>query len=334
LDVRIGNTPQQFKGDKLVPWAPGDGIHLAKGQPVPITIKWHLNGGSKQSIKVGLQPIPVFNTAPAKQADVAIVCTGRLAGECNDSFFELPLVQQHLVKAVVAANPRTIVVNTSGAGLDLARVSESVPALVQAWFLGQEACTAIGDVLFGRVNPSRRLPMTFDRNLNDNAAFANYPGDILKDTKQPPFVKYQEGIFVGYRGYAKSGKAPLFPFGYGLSYTHFKFSNLKVQPTADGAKATLDVTNSGAREGAEVVQLYVGQPKAPVERPLRELKGIAKVSLKPGETQQVIIDLPRDSFAYWSPAKKAWTVDAGQFIVEAGASSRDIRLKQFVQIGQ
>jgi beta-glucosidase len=332
-DICIGTRPPQFKNVE-VRWMPGDGVHLLKGQPLPITIRWHLNGRGAQAIKVGLRPIPAVNIAPAKQADIAIVCIGRTTGEGNDSFFEIPLVQQRLVKAVVAANPHTIVVNTSGAGLDLADISERVPALVQAWFLGQEAGTALGDVLFGRVSPSGRLPMTFDRKLNDNAAMANYPGEIPQDPNLPPVVHYGEGIFVGYRGYDKSGKTPLFPFGYGLSYTTFKFANLKVDSTANGAKASLEVTNSGNREGTEVVQLYIGQPKASVERPVRELKGFAKIALKPGETKQVDIELPRDSFAYWSPVKKAWTVEPGEFVIEAGASSRDIRLTKSVQIGQ
>ncbi len=332
-DIRIGKTPPQFTGNAEPQWEKGDGIHLVKGEPVPVSIRWQLAARGKQTLKVGLRPVAI-DAAGAKEADVAIICTGRFAGESHDSFFELPLAQRRLIDAVCAANPRTVIVNTSGAGVDLAHVSKEAAALMQAWFLGQEAGTAVGEVLFGKVNPSGRLPMTFDRELADNAAFANYPGVLAAEKNQPPQVEYKEGIFVGYRGYDKTGKAPLYPFGYGLSYTQFKFADLKVTKAGDGAKITLKVTNSGARDGAEVVQVYVGQPKAQVERPVRELKGFAKVALKPGETRQVTIDLPRDAFAYWSPEKKGWTVDPGKFVVEAGASSRDIRLKQAVEIGK
>ncbi|XHR27515.1 MAG: glycoside hydrolase family 3 C-terminal domain-containing protein [Chthoniobacteraceae bacterium] len=331
-NIRIGTPPPQFSGNLVPQWENGDGLHLTKGQAVPISVHWYVFPRGRQTIKVGLRRIAP-DVERARKADAVIVCTGRMAGESNDSFFDLPLAQQRLVEALAAVNPRTIVVNTSGAGLGLAGVSEAAPALLQAWFLGQEAGTALGEILFGKVNPSGRLPMTFDRDLADNAAFANYPGE-LPGPSQPPVVEYKEGVFVGYRGYDRSGKAPLYPFGHGLGYTHFAYGELSVERVDESARVTLNITNDGPREGAEVVQIYVGPPASAVERPPRELKGFAKVSLQPGETQKVAIDLPRDAFAYWSPEKKAWTVDPGEFVIEAGASSRDLRLKQTVRIGE
>jgi len=187
-------------------------------------------------------------------------------------------------------------------------------------------------VLYGDVNPSGRLPCTFDRVLEENPAFANYPGKAVGEpdanSGEPPSIEhYQEGIFVGYRGYDRAEKNPLFPFGYGLSYTTFEYSALNLRPTADGgAYGTLMVKNTGNRAGAEVVQIYVGQPICSVERPLRELKGFSRVGLQPGGSQAVEIQLPPDSFAFWNPQKRAWDVEPGLFIVEVGHSSREIAL--------
>jgi beta-glucosidase len=200
-----------------------------------------------------------------------------------------------------------------------------VPALLHMSFLGQGAGTALGEVLFGDVNPSGHLCTTFDRDLTDNLAMAHYPIDEVEQPSGLPRVYYKEGLFVGYRGYDKTGKAPLFPFGQGLSYTHFTYSNLHVTKKGDGASASLQVTNDGKRAGAEVVQVYVGEPAATVERPLRELKGFAKVDLQAGESRLVEIDLPKESFAYWNSGQKQWTVEPGRFVIEAGASERDIR---------
>jgi beta-glucosidase len=180
--------------------------------------------------------------------------------------------------------------------------------------------------VFGDVNPSGHLPQTFDRDLKDNLAMAHYPIDEVEQSSGLPRVYYKEGLFVGYRGYDKTGKTPLFPFGHGLSFTHFTYAHLQVTQEGDGARASLQVTNDGKRAGAEVVQIYVGQPVASVERPPRELKGFAKVTLQPGESQRVEIELPRESFAYWNPSQKQWTVEPGHFVIDAGASERDIRL--------
>ena len=186
-------------------------------------------------------------------------------------------------------------------------------------------------MLFGNVNPSGRLPSTFDRSFDDNPAFANYPGESVRD-QDWPVEHYAEGIFIGYRGYDKNQKDPLFPFGYGLSYTTFEFSNMKLEKADNGVHVSLDVANTGHVAGAEVVQIYVGQQKCSVERPVRELKGFAKVVLQAGQTQGLEILLPRDSFSFWSPMKKDWAIEPGLFTIEAGASSRDIKCKDTVMV--
>jgi len=161
--------------------------------------------------------------------------------------------------------------------------------------------------------------------VEDNPASPYYPGAFAPE--QDWFeVRYGEGIFVGYRGYDKAGKTPLFPFGHGLSYTTFSVGTLKVKSASDGgATVSFDLKNTGSRAGAEVVQIYVGQPDCSIERPLRELKGFSKVMLQPGESRRVTVDLDRSAFAFWSPTRKAWTVEPDTFMIETGVSARDIR---------
>ena len=331
-----GRTIENFNGQM---------VHLQANRPTPIQIKCRAvadppaRGGRGRglTIKAGLQPVAsaMPDLAAVKTADAAIVCVGfnsNAEAEGRDRPFELPALQRYLLSRVAALNPRTIVVNNSGAAVGMTGWDEGVAAILQAWYLGQEGGIAIGNVLFGNVNPSGRLCSTFDRTFEDNPAFAYYPG-----TTPPgggyPVEPYTEGIFYGYRGYDKAKKDPLFPFGYGLSYTTFQLSNLKVEKAGSDVKVSLDVRNTGRRAGAEVVQIYVGQENPPAPRPLRELKGFSKVMLEPDQVRRVEITLPQEAFAYWSPEKKDWTVDSGaRFTIEAAVSERDIELKDTVKI--
>ncbi len=324
---------------KPLRWPSGAILHLRKDSPLPIQIRaqaradgtWDKLPGVAQ---VALRPVTLPDLTAAKTADAVIFCggfSGRSEHEGSDRDFELSGMQQRLISKLAAVNPRTIVVLNSGAGVGMEKWCDAAAALVQAWYIGQDGGTALGEVLFGDVNPSGRLPSTFDRRFEDNPAFGNYPGEFPRE-QETPVEQYGEGIFIGYRGYDKCGKDPLFPFGYGLSYTTFEFSNMKLENLDDGVHVRLDVTNTGHVAGAEVVQIYVGQQKCSVPRPVRELKGFAKVPLKPGETRNVEILLQRDSFSFWSPAKRDWTVEPGAFTIEAGASERDIRCKDSVTV--
>jgi beta-glucosidase len=279
--------------------------------------------------KVGLAAPTLPDLGPASGADAVVACCGFRADsehEGSDRDFDLPASQQRLVAALQQANPKTILIINSGAGTGLSGGADSAAAILQAWYLGQAGGTAIGEILFGDVNPSGHLPDTFDSVVDDNPAMAYYPGK-KQEGHDYAIEPYTEGIYTGYRGYDKSGKDPLYPFGLGLSYTTFSFGNFAVTPAGDGAVATIDVTNTGHRAGAQVVQLYVGQPNSMVERPLRELKGFSKVQVAPGATEQVTIPLPRESFAYWSTDKHAWQVDPGTYTIEAGDNERDILAK-------
>ena len=219
-------------------------------------------------------------------ADVAVVAVGfnpRLESEGFDRTYRLPPGQDELIKAVLDANPRTVVVLTAGGSVDTSQWIDRVPALIQGWYGGSEAGNALAKVLLGEVDPSGHLPISWERHLDDNPAVANYheaPGG--RD------VTYREGIFLGYRHYDRSDTKPLFPFGFGLSYTSFGFSHLNVEgKEASGAGFTVsfDVRNTGQRGGAEVAQVYVGEPSTTVPRPVKELKGFARVALDPGGDQ-------------------------------------------------
>jgi beta-glucosidase len=270
-----------------------------------------------------------------KSADAVIACVGlnrNVESEGRDRPFELPDVQQQLIKSVSALNPHVIVINNSGAGVGMSAWAQDAAAILQAWYLGQEGGIAIGEVLFGDVNPGGHLVSTFDKHFEDNPAYSYYPGNQVGGVNYP-VEPYTEGIFYGYRGYDKAGKDPMFPFGFGMSYTTFQVGNMKVGKAGTNVTVSVDVKNTGNRAGVEVVQIYVGEQNCPEPRPLRELKGFSRVMLNPGETKRVEITLPRDAFAYWSSTAKNWKVDAGnKFTIEAGVSERDISAKETLEV--
>jgi beta-glucosidase len=264
----------------------------------------------------------------AAKADVVVVAAGfdsSSESEGGDRTFALPHGQDELIQAMAAANNKVIVTVTSGGNVDSNAWLDRVPSLLETWYGGQDGGRALAEILLGEVNPSGHLPTSFERRAEDNPTFANYypePG-----TKR---VVYKEGIFVGYRGYEHNHVKPLFPFGYGLSYTTFKFANLAVNPKSAGANpqvnVTFDVTNTGSRQGAEVAQVYFSEDHPKIDRPERELKGFARVSLEPGETKHVSVALDARSFAYWSLEARKWTIDPGKFTIHVGDSVEDTPL--------
>ena len=277
----------------------------------------------------------------AKKSDVAVVVVGRYSKLESEGFdmktMELPAGQDELIEAVEKANPRTIVVLNTGNPATMTRWIDKTPALLDMWYGGQESGHALAAVLFGAANPSGKLPVTFPKRFEDSPAAANYPGKNLK-------VHYAEGIYVGYRYFDTKNVTPQFPFGFGLSYTTFAYSNLmvgtEIEPnkpngpiTTGPAKltgnwvVTADIKNTGSRAGAEVVQLYIHDVHSKIDRPVHELKGFERVELQPGETKTVHFVVDRTALSYWSPEEKTWVAEPGEFEVQIGASSRDIRLK-------
>lgn len=266
----------------------------------------------------------------AASADIVVVAAGfdaETEAESADRTFRLPLGQEELIQEMTAANKNTIVVMTSGGSVDMNAWFDRVPALVQAWYPGQEGGTALAEILFGDVNPSGRLPVTFERRWEDNPVHDSYYPEL--GTKR---VIYKEGVFVGYRGYEHNRTKPLFPFGFGLSYTTFTYANLSVKPLRNGGtsprfEVSFDVKNTGTHEGADVAQIYVGALQGKVERPAKELKGFTKVSLRPGETRKVSVILDRRALSYYDVNIKQWRADAGDFDVLVGRSSEQIVLR-------
>lgn len=293
---------------------------------------------------LGLMYEPDLVSAEAKEyaakADAVVVAVGFDAsseGEGHDRTFDLPWGQDALVDAMVAVNPQTIVALTGGGGMNVTRWLDKVPALLDVWYPGQEGGTAVAQILFGKHDPEGRLPVSWDRAWADNPSAKWYYGNPADDTTlHTPgpngqtveytirHLVYGDKLMVGYRYWTTTGKHPLFPFGYGLSYTTFRFSNLTAPSTAASGSTVpvgFDVTNTGREQGAEVAQLYVSDPSAKVDRPERELKGFAKVQLAPGETKHVTLDLDPRSFSYWDEAAHKWTIDPGRFVIRVGDSS-------------
>lgn len=268
----------------------------------------------------------------ASQADVVIYIGGLnhslgLDSEAADrKDMKLPYGQDELIGRIVEANPRTIVVLLGGGPVEMGDWLSRVPAVLQAWYPGMEGGNALAAVLFGDVNPSGKLPCTFPKRLADSPAHAlgAYPG---KDGT----VRYEEGLLVGYRWFDTKKLEPLFPFGYGLSYTRFEYNSLKLVEGKDAKSPALtvefEVTNAGGREGAEVAQVYVRDVESSLPRPFQELKGFGKVQLKPGEKQRVSIPLARSAFAFYDPGRRGWLAEKGDFRIMVGSSSRDIRLE-------
>ncbi|MFH1523642.1 MAG: glycoside hydrolase family 3 C-terminal domain-containing protein [Chloroflexota bacterium] len=263
----------------------------------------------------------------AKRCDVALVFAGMpesYEAEGSDrDHMDLVGKQNELIDAVASANPKTVVVLNTGSPVSMPWL-DKVAAVVEMYFPGQENGNAVAKVLLGEVNPSGKLTATFPKRLEDSPTFINasYP-----DCRE---VNYGEGIFVGYRYYDEKDVTPLFPFGHGLSYTAFAYSGLKVAKkvkASEPIKVTLKVKNAGKVAGKEVVQLYVSDPQSALPRPPKELKGFAKVDLKPGQSKMVSFTLDERSLAYYDPVKKGWVAEPGKFEVLAGSSSRDIRLK-------
>jgi beta-glucosidase len=297
------------------------------GHPVAVRLEYNPSiddltlGFGATALEDFLDPLAVKLAA---KADVVVLCAGfssQTESEGQDRTWQLPTGQDELINAVLDANPRTIVLVTSGGGVDTNQWLDRTPALLQTWYAGQEGGRAVAQILLGQVNPGGKLPISYERHIEDNPTFKNYyPTPGTRD------IHYNEGIFVGYRYYDKSETKPLFPFGFGLSYTTFAFSSLSVS-AAEPFTVSFDVKNTGKRAGAEVAQVYVGDPSATVPRPVKELKGFARVELQPGESRRVSINLDRRALSYWDVAGKAWKVDPGKFKVYVGDSSANVPLQ-------
>jgi beta-glucosidase len=313
-------------------------IGLKAGQTYSLRIEYFFDGGISV-VKFGWK-LPDHDYLAeavelAKNSDAAVIFAGlhnRFESERFDRRrLELPN-QDLLIKAVAEVNPNTIVVLNTGTPVLMNPWLDKVAAVVQTWYPGQEGGNAIADILVGNTNPSGKLPLSFIKSRDDSPAFKDYKDKSLKSP-------YPEGIFVGYRYLERHGIEALFPFGHGLSYTRFEYSNLTVKPpeiTGEeeefSVTVSVDVHNTGRRKGADVVQVYVKDVECSVERPVKELKGFAKANLEPGEKKTVTIKLNRDAFAFYDAVRRQWIVEPGEFEIMVGGSSKDIRIKNHLKI--
>jgi beta-glucosidase len=269
----------------------------------------------------------------ARRSDVTVIYAGMPTGYDSEGHdrpdMALPGPQAELIRAVAKVNENTIVVLNCGAPVELPWIDD-VPALVLAYYPGQEGGNAVANILTGDVNPSGKLSVTFPERYEDNPTYINYPGGRE--------VRYGEGIFVGYRYYDQKGVEPLFPFGFGLSYTTFQYSDLQVpetvRPGGEPVDVSVTIANTGDCAGKEVVQLYVCDKESSLARPPKELKGFKKISLDPGESKTIDFVLDQRALSFYDPAQKRWVAEPGEFEVLVGSSSRDIRLSATFTLGE
>ena len=343
VDTFLSPMPPPFYGTTIPSFAK---IYLQAGQAYDVRLEYRRttgfpgNSGALQGVQFSWAPLVV--PPELSTYDAVVMCQGidnEYDGEGLDLAFKfedqglagleraiiMPEFQDELIQNVLHTNPRTVVVLHGTGNFNIQSWINQVPALLHAWYPGENGGQALGEILFGQVNPSGKLPITMEKSLADNPTTANYP-----TTSDALSIRYTEGIFVGYRGYEKNGKTPQFPFGFGLSYTTFAYSDLKIAPPQlngnNHVKVSFTVTNTGNLAGAEIAELYVGQQNPPIVRPFKELKGFQKVFLQPGASQKISLELDQRSVAYFNTAIDQWDGLLGTYNVLVGASSQDIRL--------
>lgn len=282
----------------------------------------------------------------AKGADVVLFIGGdnrEVETEGSDrTTIELPFDQDDLIEDIAEVNPNIVVVMVAGAPVDLREVNPIAKSLVYSWFNGTEGGNALADVLTGKIAPSGKLPFTLPNKLEDSPAYALgvYPqqeqggGDVFVNlvnrdrfAERKADADYSEGIFVGYRWYTTKNVKPMYPFGYGLSYVPFKYSNLAAKVEGENIEVTFDLANQGSMEADEVAQVYIARPESKVERPKYELKGFKRVTTKAGETNKVTISIPKQQLRHWNEFQHAWNVEEGKAVIYVGSSSADLPLK-------
>lgn len=308
-------------------------LYMKKGESVDVMIEYFETGNSaSMKFEWELQTEAKYDKRVleiAKKVDVVIIAAGLTKiFECEGfdrASMDLPGAQNQMINDVSKVNANTIVVLTNGTPVTMVDWIDNVPAVLEAFYPGQEEGNAIADILFGDVNPSGKLPVTFPKHYEDNPAFNYYPGVNSQLT-------YGEGIYVGYRYYDTKNVEPLFPFGFGLSYTTFEFTNLKLNKNSMQKEGEisieLTVKNSGKVAGDEVIQLYIHDVSSEIDRPIKELKGFKKLSLKPGESKIAKFKIDKKALSYYDVKSKSWVVESGDFEVLIGNSSKNILLKE------
>ena len=348
----IGPSKLSINGENLIDnWSsqePGDAffgmgsapkrekIKFEKGKTYSLEVeyKWE---GRFPAVQIGMQPPDQFDLMEeaiklAKEADAVVLIAGTNSDwetEGNDrANLDLPSNQNELIETICKLNKNTVVVLNTGSPCEMPWI-DNVNAILQCWFPGQEFGNSLADILIGKVNPSGKLPTTFPKKLSDTPAYSTYPGKDLQ-------MDYEEGLFIGYRWYDRESIEPLFPFGHGLSYTSFEYSNLRaIPPKGDSSVAAfeVDITNTGDVAGKEVLQGYITVKESQIERPQKELKKFEKISLEAGETKKVKFELSEKDLSFWSTENNAWQVEPAEYLFSIGASATDIKDSVSVWLG-
>lgn len=309
-------------------------IEVEAGKNYRLRVEYHNYGGDARiGLKTGILNESLLKQTLA-QAKNVVLCVGfnngdedgGIEGEGADRSFALPKPRLELIRRVTSLHDNVVVVVNAGGGIDFSDWGDKVKAIVMAWYSGQEGGRAVAEILTGVISPSGKLPISIEHRWEDNPVSKSYYENMkFAEYKR---TQYSEGIFMGYRGYDKSGIKPLYPFGYGLSYTTFAYDNLIVEKNGvNRVKVTFDISNTGKMDAAEVAQVYVHDVKSSVPRPYKELKGYEKVFLKKGETKRVTIELEDDAFSYYDMDKQRFVVEKGDFEILVGTSSECLPLK-------
>ncbi|APH44018.1 glycosyl hydrolase [Microbacterium sp. 1.5R] len=306
-----------------------DELRAIGGDHVAYAPGFAVEGGDTAASGRSADDLRAEAVAAASAADVAVVFLGLPAAEESEGFdrehIDLPAAQLAVLDAVIEANPATVVVLSNG-GVVALPFADRVPAIVETWLLGQAGGGAVADVLYGAVNPSGKLTETVPVRVEDNPSFGSFPGEF-------GHVRYGEGVLVGYRWYDAKGLDVTFPFGHGLSYTAFSYGEATVEAAENGDIAVrVDVTNTGTRDGREIVQVYAAPVSSVVQRAPRELKAFASVAITAGETRTVELVIRREDLAYWDVRVDRWIVEPGEYRIDVAASSRDIRSTATVEV--
>jgi len=311
----------------------GTTVTVVAGKEYPIKLEYYEAIGGA-TIKLGYLHLQKDNLdEKLKTVQNVILCVGfnsKLEKENADRPFEMPKSQLDLIDKMFKLKKNIIVIVNAGGGVEMASWKDKVKAIIMAWYPGQQGGQALAEILTGKISPSGKLPISIEKKAEDNPTFNNYFDNTKSIQKR---VQYNEGIFLGYKGYDKSGIEPLYPFGYGLSYSSFEYSNLKIEKQS-GNKVTVifTVKNTGKYDAKEIAQIYVGDVVCSVPRPLKELKGFEKVILIKGESKTIKIELNDESFSFFDVHTNKFIVEPGEFSISVGSSSKDLHLSQQINL--
>jgi len=307
---------------------------VEKGEGYDIRVDYFDNISSANIIcSLGLLDEETLNRE-LRKADNVVYCTGFHSGTEGEGFdrsFSLPAFQEKFINRLASVNPNMTVVLNAGGNINFAPWEKAAKGILMAWYPGQEGGQAIAEILTGKISPSGKLPISMERELKDNPSYSNYYANREKtrstDTRECAHVEYREGIFHGYRGYDRNGIKPLYPFGFGLGYSSFEFSDLNLKPLGDNrVEVSFTLRNTGKMEASEVAQVYVTDDECRVPRPVKELKGFEKVTLKPGKSQRVSVILDEGAFSFYDLDLHDFTVEPGTFTISVGNSSANLPL--------